>query len=111
MRRKKLMALPVRNKEAQTGDKMRLPINIDMANVLLEYSISSKPLRNHHANLKQLLSVLDMSAFRSNYDISDRLTLTQKVLDTKLELGISNMRLLKEHIKEENGDESITEIE
>lgn len=104
MRRKKLMALPVRNKEAQTGDKMRLPINIDMANVLLEYSISSKPLRNHHANLKQLLSVLDMSAFRSNYDISDRLTLTQKVLDTKLELGISNMRLLKEHIKEENGD-------
>ena len=62
------MALPMRQKAKPdvSLEKMDLDLNIDMADIILEYTISNKPLRNHQANLKQLLSVADLNLYRSN---------------------------------------------
>ena len=89
-------------------EKMDLDLNIDMADIILEYTISNKPLRNHQANLKQLLSVADLNLYRSNYDISDRINLAKAILDLKLNEGVTKLPLIKEKLKETRPD--LTEI-
>lgn len=106
MWRKTTMALPMRNNKESViqSDKMDLELNIEMAEVLLDYAISNKPSRNHHANLKQLLDVIDLNLYRSNYDINDRVILARSVLDLKLNQNLSKMALIKEKVKENNPD-------
>lgn len=94
----------LRNKEAYSSDKMDLQLNVDMADLLLEYAISNKPSKNHQANLKQLLDVVDMDAYKSTYEIRDRLILTRSILDLKLNEEISKLALLKEQCKQNNPD-------
>lgn len=99
------MAIPTREKTKKTvanNDKMNLELNIDMANIILDYAISNKPSRNHLANLKQLLSVADLNLYKSNYDINDRIILAQSVLESKLNDGINKPALLKEQTKTKN---------
>ena len=104
------MALPMRQKAKPdvSLEKMDLDLNIDMADIILEYTISNKPLRNHQANLKQLLSVADLNLYRSNYDISDRINLAKAILDLKLNEGVTKLPLIKEKLKESRPD--LTEI-
>ena len=94
----------LRDKEAYSSDKMDLQLNVDMADLLLEYAISNKPSKNHQANLKQLLDVVDMDAYKSTYEIRDRLILTRSILDLKLNEEISKLALLKEQCKQNNPD-------
>lgn len=93
----------IREKEVKS-EKMNLQLTVDMVDLLLEYAISNKPSRNHQANLKQLLDVIDMEIYKSNYDIKDRLFLTKSILDLKLNDEISKISLLKEQCKQNNPD-------
>jgi hypothetical protein len=92
-----------RNK-AEKSEKMDLQLNVDMVDLLLEYAISNKPSRNHQANLKQLLDVIDMDIYKSNYEIKDRLYLIRSILDLKLNEEITKLALLKEQCKQNNPD-------
>lgn len=94
----------MRNKDILSSDKMDLQLSIDMADLLLEYAISNKPSRNHQANLKQLLDVVDMEAYKNTYEIKDRLLLTRSILDLKLNEEVSKIALLKEQCKQNNPD-------
>lgn len=93
-----------RNKVERKAEKMDLQLNVDMADLLLEYAISNKPSRNHQANLKQLLDVIDMDVYKSSYEIKDRLYLTRSILDLKLNEEITKIALLKEQCKQNNPD-------
>lgn len=93
-----------RNKVEHKAEKMDLQLNVDMADLLLEYAISNKPSRNHQANLKQLLDVIDMDVYKSSYEIKDRLYLTRSILDLKLNEEITKIALLKEQCKQNNPD-------
>jgi hypothetical protein len=90
--------------EYNTPDKMDLQLDIDMVDLLLEYAISNKPSRNHQANLKQLLDVIDTNVYKSNYEIKDRLMLIRGILDLKLNDEITKIALLKEQCKQNNPD-------
>ena len=94
----------LRNKEPHPSEKMDLKLNIDMADLLLEYAISNKPSKNHQANLKQLLDVIDMDVYKSTYEIKDRLLLTRSILDIKLNEEVSKLALVKEQCKQNNPD-------
>ena len=93
-----------RNKTDNSSDKMELSLNVDMVDLLLEYAISNKPSKNHQANLKQLLDVIDMNKFKSNYEIKDRIMLIRGILDLKLNEDITKIALLKEQCKQNNPD-------
>lgn len=93
-----------RNKAEYKSEKIDLQLNIDMADLLLEYAISNKPSRNHQANLKQLLDVVDMDVYKSSYEIKDRLYLTRSILDLKLNEEVTKLALLKEQCKQNNPD-------
>ena len=93
-----------RNKVEYRSEKIDLQLNIDMADLLLEYAISNKPSRNHQANLKQLLDVVDMDVYKSSYEIKDRLYLTRSILDLKLNEEVTKLALLKEQCKQNNPD-------
>lgn len=90
--------------EYNTPDKMDLQLDIDMVDLLLEYAISNKPSKNHQANLKQLLDVIDTNTYKSNYEIKDRLMLIRGILDLKLNDEITKIALLKEQCKQNNPD-------
>lgn len=94
----------IRNKAEYKSEKIDLQLNIDMADLLLEYAISNKPSRNHQANLKQLLDVVDMDVYKSSYEIKDRLYLTRSILDLKLNEEVTKLALLKEQCKQNNPD-------
>jgi hypothetical protein len=83
---------------------MDLQLTVEMVDLLLEYAISNKPSRNHQANLKQLLDVIDMDIYKSNYEIKDRLFLIRSILDLKLNEEITKLALLKEQCKQNNPD-------
>lgn len=102
------MALPTRNKQTDLNEKFNIQINMDMANLLLEYVMSSKPTQMHLANLKQLMDVVDIDAYGNNYDMKDRLILIRKILDLRTNKGLKRLSLIKEKIKEE--DPSIAEF-
>jgi replicative DNA helicase len=93
-----------RNKVEYKSEKIDLQLNIDMADLLLEYAISNKPSRNHQANLKQLLDVVDMDVYKSSYEIKDRLYLIRSILDLKLNEEVTKLALLKEQCKQNNPD-------
>ena len=96
------MALPTRTKS--NYEKFNIQINIDMANLLLDYVMSNKPSRMHLANLKQFMDVLNMNAYDTNYDIKDRLSLIKRILDAKINMGLKKLPLIKEKIKESDPD-------
>lgn len=96
------MALPTRTKT--NYEKFNIQINVDMANLLLDYVMSNKPTRMHLANLKQFMDVLNMSAYDNNYDIKDRLNLVKRILDAKINMGLKKLPLIKEKIKESDPD-------
>ena len=100
------MALPTRKKSTDNYEKFNVPINIELANLLVEYTMSNKPTRMHLANLKQLMDVLNIEAYNTNYDIKDRLILIKHILDIKLEKGINKLPLIKERLKETHPDMS-----
>lgn len=93
-----------RDKVENKSEKMDLQLTVDMADLLLEYAISNKPSRNHQANLKQLLDVIDMDVYKSNYEVKDRLFLIRSILDLKLNEEITKLALLKEQCKQNNPD-------
>ena len=81
-------------------DKMTLDIDVGMCDVLLNYSMSKYPSKAHLANLRRLLSVLDMDAYNYNYDIHDKLVMTKMILDQRIEKGITNDTLIKKAVIE-----------
>jgi hypothetical protein len=93
-----------RDKVDNKSEKMDLQLTVEMVDLLLEYAISNKPSRNHQANLKQLLDVIDMDIYKSNYEIKDRLFLIRSILDLKLNEEITKLALLKEQCKQNNPD-------
>ena len=93
-----------REKQDNKSEKMDLQLTIEMVDLLLEYAISNKPSRNHQANLKQLLDVIDMEVYKSNYEVKDRLYLIRSILDLKLNEEITKLALLKEQCKQNNPD-------
>lgn len=93
-----------REKHDNKSEKMDLQLTIEMVDLLLEYAISNKPSRNHQANLKQLLDVIDMEVYKSNYEVKDRLYLIRSILDLKLNEEITKLALLKEQCKQNNPD-------
>lgn len=99
-----MKATLTRDKTENKSEKMDLQLTIDMADLLLEYAISNKPSRNHQANLKQLLDVIDIDVYKSNYEIKDRLYLIRSILDIKLNEEITKLALLKEQCKQNNPD-------
>lgn len=99
-----MKAALTRDKVDNKSEKMDLQLTVEMVDLLLEYAISNKPSRNHQANLKQLLDVIDMDIYKSNYEIKDRLFLIRSILDLKLNEEITKLALLKEQCKQNNPD-------
>ena len=95
------MALKQSAKSAKKNDdKMVLDFDVEMCDVLLNYSMSKYPSKIHLSNLRRLLSVLDMESYKYNYDIYDKLVIIKDILDQRVEKGITNQLLIKNAVIE-----------
>ena len=50
-------------------DKVKLNIDVEMSNVLVQYALSKFPSNMHLSNLRHLLAVIDIESYIYNYDI------------------------------------------
>lgn len=102
------MANVPKRKSKVTGDRVKLNIDIEMCEILIQYSLSKLPSNNHLANLRNLLNVLDIESYVYNYDIYNRLLLVKFILQARLEEGLTAMTLIKNSVIEK--DVAIREI-
>ena len=58
---------------AEKVEKMMLNISLDMSSVLVDYALSYSPSQNNLANFKKLLDLIDLEAYKYNYDIYNNL--------------------------------------
>ena len=84
---------------AEKVEKMMLNISLDMSSVLVDYALSYSPSQNNLANFKKLLDLIDLEAYKYNYDIYNNLLLCKYILTERLDEGITNPIILKENIK------------
>lgn len=96
------MANIPKRKKVEVDNKVKLNIDVDMCDILIQYSLSKLPSNNHLANLKNLLNVLDIESYIYNYDIYNRLLLIKFVLDARLNQGLSAMTLIKNYVVEQD---------
>ena len=78
-------------------EKVKLNLDVEMSDILIQYSISKYPSNNHLMNLKNLLNVLDIESYVYNYDVYNRLLLVKFILDARLNQGLTAMTLIKNH--------------
>lgn len=83
-------------KRVQPLSKFVLNISLDMANVLVGYSLSRTPNANDLANFRNLVNLLDLESYKYNYDIYNRLYLIKIILDLRTNEGISHPAILKD---------------
>lgn len=85
-------------KRTQTHSKFVLNISLDMANVLVGYSLSRTPSSNDLANFRNLVNLLDLESYKYNYDIYNRLYLIKIILDLRTNEGIGHPIILKDRV-------------
>lgn len=91
------MANVPKRKSVVKDDKVKLNLDVEMSDILIQYSISKYPSNNHLMNLKNLLNVLDIESYIYNYDVYNRLLLVKFILDARLNQGLTAMTLIKNH--------------
>ena len=89
--------VPKRKTKVVNEDKVKLNIDVEMADILIQYAISKFPSNNHLKNLKNLLDVLDVESYIYNYDVYNRLLLVKFILNARLDQGLSAMTLIKNY--------------
>lgn len=96
------MANVPKRKSVVAENKVKLNIDVDMCDILIQYSLSKYPSNNHLANLKNLLNVLDIESYIYNYDVYNRLLLVKFILDARINKGLSAMTLIKNYALEQD---------
>ena len=79
-------------------DKVKLNIDVEMSNVLVQYALSKFPSNMHLSNLRHLLDVIDIESYIYNYDIYNRLMLTKYILEARLDRELTNLTLIKQDV-------------
>lgn len=96
------MANVPKRKKVVNEDKVKLNLDVEMSDILIQYSLSKYPSNNHLANLKNLLNVLDIESYIYNYDVYNRLLLVKFILMARLERDLTAMTLIKNFVMEQD---------
>ena len=85
-------------KNADELSRFKLKLDVGMSDVLVKYAMCKYPSKFHLSNLNKLLDVLDIAAYKYNYDIYSNLLLTKLIVATRVEFSITNISIIKESI-------------
>jgi hypothetical protein len=93
----------IREKIKNKVEKVSLPINIDMLDSLIQYTMSDNTLINKKSliNLNKLIHYLDMNEYKDDYGRTMRIELLKKILEGQLEQNIHKDVMLKEYCLKE----------
>lgn len=100
--------MKVRERLDNLESKFTPKIDIGMSNMLVEYTMSQYVSQLQLSAAKNFISLLHLEDYRTNYDIYNRLILSKMILHERLEVGVTQLPLIKMEIL--NTDSSLTEV-